>query len=465
MVLKKNRLLMAMTACMVLGLTACGGSNDSSSSDSGGVAGLVGSGTAGGEDSGTGTTTTGSATVNPAHTIVLTYPITDAIENLGGGVYRRRASAVVTDNEGNPVPDGTKVFLNVVDTIIAQGTITSENGDGISGSVLTDAGPTLGDGTTATTFDTAYAIRNEAYHFIHEGDHAFLTQYVDPDDSSDNFEPSLKPNSFVEDKNRIIDSFTANTLTVTSAYDNAYPNSTYASGVTDYIVGVSALGAEVLGVTSAPDTSSSTSTDAGEEGESSGSESTGDTLVNEGFATTVNGVAEFKITYPANVDTIHTGCMNPNLDERVSPIRSAQVFVVASAGTEATTIDQRFCFSSIAPWAMSAAPSKLGEGMNTVSLGLNDGGDGISLPYVWIGGFAVVNEGNITVNFTNSDGNPAGSFLTERYGSTTVGVEIIDNSNLQDGNGGAGGSVSIEFYSGGASAIYEVAIEDTRVAP
>ncbi len=454
---KKNRLLLAATVGMALGLSGCGGGDDDSSGDTSGLFGDEGS-TGSVAGSGTGTTTTGS-TVNPAHTIVLTYPVTDAIENLGGGVYRRKASAIVTDNEGNPVPDGTKVFLNVIDTILAQGTITSEDGDGISAGILTDVNPTLADGD-ATTFGAAYAVRNGTYHFIHAGDHAFLTS------SAPSYEPSLNPNSYAEDKNRVIESWTANTMTMTSDYSNAYPNATYASGVTDYVVGVSALGAEVLGKDATATESTGTATDSTADADSV-PVTTSPGVVNEGYGTTVNGVAEFYISYPANVDTIRTGCIASGLDARVAPLHSARLFLVASAGTEATTIDQRFCFSSISPWTLSSIPSKIGEGTNSVNLWLNDGGDEVSLAYTWISAFAIIDKGDITVNFTNSEGAPfldsngdvieSPSFLTGRYGSTTVGVEIIDNS-----VDGSGGSVTIEFYSSGEATLsYDVAIEDT----
>ena len=87
----KNPLLLTITACMALSLSACGGGVDGGDE---GASGLFESeNEAEIAESGTGTTTTGSA-VNPAHTIVLTYPVTDAIENLGGGVYRDRKSVV-----------------------------------------------------------------------------------------------------------------------------------------------------------------------------------------------------------------------------------------------------------------------------------------------------------------------------------------------------------------------------------
>jgi len=444
---KKNSLLIAMTASLALGLSACG-SNDSNSTGSG-VAGLVGSsGDASG--TGTGTTTTGSATVNPAHTIVLTYPITDAIENVGGGVYRRLVSAMVTDNEGNPVPDGTKVFLNVIDTILAQGTIDSAAGDSITGSALTDVNPTLADGVTATTFDTAYAVRNGAYHFVHEGDHVFLT--------SNAYDPNVTPNSFVSDKNRLVDSFTANVVNVTTGYNNDYPNSTYATGVTDYVVGVSALGAEVLGkdaAASSSSTSSTTSTTDTTSDTTSSSSSTSSSYVNEGYSTTQNGVANFYITYPANVNTIHTGCTD-DTDRRVFPLESGKVMVVASAGTEATTIDQRFCFGSIIPWTMDKIPAEIGEGTYSVTVTPRDGGDTIPIPYERIFTNVKVTSGSISVTLAKTSDASSAPFYTDRYGDADIDVTITDMSANH-----AGGTVEITFSTTYSSASYSVTVEDT----
>ncbi len=62
-------------------------------------------------------------TTNPPHTVVITYPHLEAIQHDNDGVYRRQVSALVQDAEGHPVADGTPVYLSIMDTIIAQGTI------------------------------------------------------------------------------------------------------------------------------------------------------------------------------------------------------------------------------------------------------------------------------------------------------------------------------------------------------
>lgn len=428
MLLKKKIIPAMLGAFVSLGLVACGGDSNST----------VGVGGTGGVDptvKTTGDTPTGSS-VNSAQTIALTYPITDAIENLGAGAYRRVASAIVTDNEGNLVPDGTEVFLSVIDSVIAQGTI-----DSLSGAVLTDTSPTLGDGTTAIELDQAYVVRNEALHFVDPGDHVFLVSddpfNQAPADSRGN------ANAEGEDKNRVVSSadgsVTANTITVTTNYAADYPNSNYPANTTEYVVGTSALGVSVLGTDS--------------EGE----------YVNEGFATTINGIATFYITYPANIHTISTGCGISAIDERTLPMGAARVYLVASAGTEATAIDQRFCFPAIAPVVLSSVPSKLSTTGGTVSLWVVDGGDSIPIPYAGISAFAAIEEGDFTVTFTDTDseGNSSEGSIgsigltANRWGSTRVYVDIVDNS------GGSGGQLTVEFYSGAGSVVYDVTVKDT----
>lgn len=420
----RKRLLVAMFGgCIAFGLAACGSDSDSSSSS--GLGGLSGgttttagsSGTEGTTDttgeSGTGTTTTGSTT-NAAHTIVLTYPQLNSIEDLGGGVYRRIGKAIVSDNEGNPVPDGTKVYLNLIDSVIAQGTITTADGDSITGAVLTDTNPTLGDGTTVTAFDTAYVERNEAYHFIEQGDHIFLTSL----DGTVNADP--------EDKNRIISSedgsITNTTLTVTQDYENDYPNSTYATGVTDYVIGVSALGGKVLGV------------------EADGS------LVNTGYSVTENGVATFYVTYPATIETIRTGCGNPSDDTRALPAGSARVYLVASAGTEATTVDDDFCFSSIASWSMAVFPTSSISGTTSLSVELEDGGDTVNLPFVYVtsGVEYTTNTGGLTVTLDDPQGLGAGRYRTDTGGWFYPTINVA--------GGASDDEATVTFFAGDATA-------------
>ncbi len=340
MMFRKKLILAMFGATISLGLAGCGSDSDGNSTT--GLAGLnetkaddvaQDSGTDaqdGSADASTGDDTTGSS-VNNAHTIVLTYPITESVENLGGGVYRRVGKAIVTDNEGNPVPDGTEIYFSVIDSVIVKGTITSANGDSITGSVLTDIDPMLADGSL-TTFETAYVTRNEAIHSIKAGDHLYL-KGENPSDDANSIE-----NADAEDKNRIISSdegaISGNTLKVSEDYVSSYPNSVYTSGVTDYVVGASLLGAKILGKTY-DDTGAAQ-------------------LNNVGFSITQNGIAEFVVDYPANRRELNSGCNgNSIIDERSLPLGSARVLVVASAGSQAITLDDRFCFAPISPFIVA----------------------------------------------------------------------------------------------------------------
>lgn len=383
-----------------LALAGCGNSD---STTTGGLGGGTtgGGGTAGG---GTGTTTTGS-TDNTAHTIALTYAEVDGIEVLGVGVYSLKGKAIVTDNEGNPVPDGTKVFLNVIDSVVAKGTLGAS--DSATGVALTDANPKLGDGVTDTTFDTAWIYRNDAYHFIEPNDHVFLL------------------NANEKDKNRIVSSATgaiaANSLAVTSSYVKSYPDSKfYPAGTTNYVVGVSSLGAMVWGT------------------DQDGNVTT------EGYSLTKNGIAEFKVTYPANESTILTGCVPSVLDDRVLPKGSAKGYLVASAGQNAITLDERFCFQAVAGGTLTISPkdpvvTKIpGPTSVTVSYGLvlEDGGDKVNLPYQRVD-YRVeetTNKGGLKVVLDQP------FYITDKFGGITTSITVTD--------GAADDAAKVTYYYG-----------------
>lgn len=395
---------------MALALAGCGNDDSTTSGGLGGGSGTSGGGT--GNGTGTGGTT-GSST-STAHTIVLTYPYLDRIENLGGGVYRSLGKAIVTDSEGNAVPDGTVISFNLIDSVIARGTITTADGDGITGSVLTDAGPTKGNGVTATNFVDAYVERNAAHRFIQSGDHVFLTDKAD-----------------AEDKNRVVSSdtgaITSSALTMTSAYGASYPNAVYGSGNTKYVVGASLLGAEVSGLDA-------------------------DGNLRSGYAATKEGIATFYVTYPANVGTIHTGCGIENIDERALPIGSANVYLVASAANDVTTVDDRFCFGSIAGWTITPDFSGI-SGTKGITMVVEDGGDQVNLPYVSVVGNVVIttNVGGMTVTLDNTQGYGAGIYLTDRYGYVSSTITV-------GGTPASGDAATITYRSGDAITTVELKI-------
>lgn len=395
--LLKKKIIPAMLGTFVcLGLVACG----SDSTTTVGVAATTTSGDT------TGDTPTGSST-NAVHTIVLTYPHTDSITNEKNGTYSRVGEAIVTDNEGNPVPDGTKVYLNVVDSVLATGTIGA--GDSITGAVLTDTNPLQADGA-ATTFDVAAVYRNSEFHFIESADHVLLF------------------NSDASDRNRVVSAddgtITANTLTVSSDYSMDYPDATYyTTGTTDYVVGVSSLGAHVLG----------TETDA--DGNV--------TVTANGYSLTKNGRATFYVVYPANVNTIRTGCINPVLDTRVSPVGSAVVYLIASAGANATTVDSRFCFSSIDGWTLDVKPTAAITGTSTLDFTLEDGGDEIRLPFSDVT-TSVATTGAATVTL-DDQGLGAGIYRTDASG------EFSSTITLTAGNSADTATITYASTVGGAT--------------
>ncbi|WP_175452599.1 Ig-like domain-containing protein [Thiohalomonas denitrificans] len=274
----------------------------------------------------------------PAHTIAMTWPIRDAVEDLGG-IYKRIGRATVTDRYGNPVPDGTTINLGVVDSVIVEG-----NGGEVrtanttTPNQLYDVSPQLTDGTSVG-FDTASITRNDTDRFVQAGDRALLL------------------NARAEDKSRHVRSI-SNTLTdVQSDYLNANQTNL------DYIIGAALLGGEIKGVNA----------------------QTGDET--RGTATTVDGTITYYLLYPADANTILTGCGLAVADDRNPPDNSGDVYVLAaSRDNSATTISTGGCFSAIAPVELTATPTTIsvfGAGDYQIGLELTDNstdGQGVALP-------------------------------------------------------------------------------------
>lgn len=331
------------------------------------------------------------------HTIVLSAPVEESITDIGGGFYRRIVTAMVTDQDGNAVADGTIVQLNVIDSVIARGSLLALN-DAISGSTLTD-NDVLDAGFNATTMDGAYVIRNAAHRFIETGDRLFLI------------------NADGEDKDRVVNrsGITATTVNVTDPFSNNYPNNIYDGSTlfktTSYVIGASLLGAEVAGE------------------DESGNLTTG-------VASTVDGLARFRITYPANVGSILTGCGGiPAVDTRAYPTGSADVYLVATVTDAVTTVDGGFCFTHIAGETLVAVPSSLTASGN-VTVTLRDG-HSVRLPFYSVTATVVdANGSNIELGgagiktlvlSTNSGGSvtfPIDVTTPPTSGSATVNFEI-----------------------------------------
>ncbi len=290
----------------------------------------------------------------PPHTIKLSHPMTNSVIDLNNvtslpanwervpGFYRRVGGASVTDRYGNDVPDGTIINLGLVDSVITMGT-TGWTASG-SGTLTDPSGDFLGD----------FIIRNNAPRYIQNNDRILVL------------------NAQSEDKSRFVTENTTRTATTikTNASYSTAANSLH------YVVGASLQGAYISGED--------------EEGN-----------LTKGTAKVKSGTAKFWVTYPANAGTILNGCYRyfgagPDSyfkgDVRFYPPESAQVYVVASTSNNgAATVDRgTFCFASIAgdgggeSGTLTPTPSTLqarAPGSQYVTLILQDGGDGVLLPF------------------------------------------------------------------------------------
>lgn len=414
MKLKTSFCLPLLFAVSTLGLVGCGGG------DSGGVAG---------DDSSTTPVNTGIGEAGPAASLAISWPQTNAIVDITGtGFYRRFASVMVTDIDGGIVPDGTMVRLSIIDSIMVEGEIRAADGDSVIGTVLTDLAPTLTDGN-GTQFDAALATRNTAQRSIQAGDMVLLI------------------NADEEDKVRFVGSAGNTTLVTSSAYTGIYPNSIYNSSTaertTNYLVGASMLGATV-----------------------SGYDSDGN-FTYAGKSTTENGIARFRITYPTNINVLMSGCGLggvtggvPAIDRRSLPMKSADVYLVASVSESVTAVSNGFCFGTIAGGIVITTPATATVASGNyvdVVLTLRDGGDTVFIPYSNIEASIVttgtasaslsvgtyVDAANVTQSLS------AGSYITNAHAdaasriTVTGGVSGDKITVTYSGNGGATGTVVV----------------------
>jgi len=384
-------------AVVAIALTACGEDSlvttDTTAPSKTGGAGAGGGPGAGSSQSGT------------PHTIAVSSPLTKAISNLGGGFYSRIGKVIVTDKDGNPAPVGTVVNFNIIDTIIAQGVINSENGDSISASILTDLGMTLGGGVIIPGggFTGAYAIRNNAFHFLNEGQaDSLLLTFAEE-----------------EDKYRKISTVNSNFLEVTSPYYNDYPSGPYVTGMTGYVAGASLLGVKVGGFDADGVSTSQATTDE-------------------------DGLVTFKVTYPANSDTILTGCYYSDiennifsLDSRSEPTGSAETFLIAQVAgyPDVVLVVKDFCFSSISPSSLDPFPTVLSK-VEDITILVRDasesaGGDNIPLPFVPVKASVAATVGDPIILVNDI-------VLTDEYGVATFNFTL-------DPNVAAGDTATITF--------------------
>lgn len=333
------------------------------------------------------------------HTIKLSYKVKDATVVQGGGFYSWQGGVIVTDEDGNAVADGTVVNLNIIDSVIAQGdfgSLAAPSG-GVSGNTLTDPDPLLGNATNPSGLglNSLYVFRNNAYHFIEQGDHVFLI------------------NADEQDKDRTVTAVNQTSILVNSNYVNAYPNSIYdgtaldGTRTTNYLVGVSALGAEIAG-----------------------EDANGDPT--RGYTVTKDGRGTFRVTYPSSSTVLNTGCgAAPYYDTRSLPVGdptlptprlgSARVYVVASVNSNVVTVDDQFCFAPVAGFTVDAPGSVSGSAGTTytVSAVIRDGGDTAVVPFT---GFtaAVSNDTGATVSIVS----PINNGITDENGNAIVQLSI-----------------------------------------
>lgn len=266
----------------------------------------------------------------PPHTIVITHPITNAIENKGGGVYQLKGSAIVTDRFGNAVPDGTAIHFGLIDSVIAHGI------DGVT----TTASPVL---TSAINFSTASIVRNALVRNIQTYDRVLIND------------------TGISDRSHYVASAGNGILTTTKAYQDTRT-------AREYWVGASLLGAHINGCRVwKPEQMSNLH------------ENCEEYATGEGL--TKLGLVPFWMVYPANAQTIMTGTF-PALDTRVSPLGSAQVILVASSSDNSTTtLDMRYNFAPISPFTIEALPDQISTSQDIV-LTVRDGGDTIPVPFI-----------------------------------------------------------------------------------
>ncbi|MCA1804408.1 MAG: hypothetical protein LC646_03450 [Xanthomonadaceae bacterium] len=288
-------------------------------------------------------------------------------------------------------------------------------GDAISGSSLMDTNPTLADGTP-TQFTTATIIRTTTqgsdFRSIQPNDMVLLFNYAAQ-----------------ADKRRFVAAAPSlsNTLDVTSAYSQDYPNATYTNS--EYAVAASMLGASIAGVQE-------------------------DGTLTPGIATIRDGLATFYITYPANLYTITSGCGISAIDTRIAPVGSSRVYVVARhGGGTLTTIDDTFCFAPIAGFTVEPTHDsvQVASGSTTdVSVCVRDGGDTIRVPFYPIS-FAAKTDGDAAGSLTILD---------------TDGVTVIDRTNVNGcfiarvgATGASGDSATFTFVVGDGSGEIEVNVQ------
>ncbi len=296
-----------------------------------------------------------------AHTIAFSWPDVNAVEVIKGGMYKRIGTIQVGDQFGNAVPDGTVIYLSMINSLFAQ-----DNDASIVATESRFRDDASGAGN-ASNFTTDFVVRNGVAKHISANDQVLIWQ------------------AGAGDKRRFVasDTLLSNELQVHSAYINTTNSGTVATDHQQnpseetglvYVVGTNSsdIGGAMIGMD-----------------EIAGIE-------RPGVAVTKNGKAHIFILYPADESTILIGCMDNDLDTRYRPNSSADLYIVASSSdNEVTAIDGLYknfsepkgCFESVSGWGFNSFPNAYfgGAGFNGTlefDLELEDGGDKIGLPFI-----------------------------------------------------------------------------------
>jgi Bacterial Ig-like domain (group 1). len=369
----------------------------------------------------------------PPSTLVFSGPITNAITDLQNGDYRLVGKVDVTDRYGNTVPDGTIVNLSLMDSVILQDDTAST---AAGSSQLGRSGPSQirrrcatppppggaeASGCTAPGADAASSdfsstiVRNGIARGIQPGDLVLLANAADGD------------------KKRTVNQvLSATGLETQAPYADAL-------GGGQLWVGASLLGASIAG-----------------------SDAQGN--LTPGTTTTVDGIGEFRVTYPANSGTLLTGCYGyrpdgsySDRDRRSAVPQSRQVLVAANAGQGATAVDVGdFCFKAVAGASLTPQQASLlvpAGTSATDALRLRDGGDTVPMPYVPVKcAVTAINRGTgsdfalmVSVN-PNGDGDAA----TRVDGSVLVSVAVNGTATSP------GDSATVTCYAADASSSFTV---------
>lgn len=301
-----------------------------------------------------------SGTASNAASITFTSPNLEAIEDRANGDYRLSGKVDVVDRDGRAVADGTSIDLILLDTVILQdntGSVEAANLDVVlrsGNSLITtrcsslSGGEATGCNYAATSSYSSTVVRSSSTRGIQAGDFVILRNA----DSTDRFRRVL---SVTSDASLRLD------RPLSKAYSSL-----------QLWVGTAASGISAAGFDA-------------------------NNTLTPGRARTVEGEAVFRVTYPANVQSLRYGCFGyfndgaaADTDLRDTVPQSRQVLLAATAPNGVTAVDVgSFCARAIAGGSVtsdiaSVTLSPPADGTfneEFVGLTFKDGGQQVRLAY------------------------------------------------------------------------------------